>query len=177
VRTAVGYAGGTKPHPTYHSLGDHTESIRVVWDPKRLRYEQLLEMFFESHDPGRRPYSRQYMSALFPANAEQTRVANEALARWSEKRGKKLHTVVQPLDVFYLAEDYHQKYYLRSERALFRELAAYDERDFVDSTVAARLNAFAGGEATEELAAEIERYGVSAETANYLRGLIGRRAW
>ncbi len=65
VRTRVGYAGGTKRNPTYYNLGDHTETIQIDYDPTYVSYRELLDIFWESHDPAARPWSRQYMAVVF----------------------------------------------------------------------------------------------------------------
>src|SRR6185369_16580386 len=65
VRTRVGYCGGTLKDPTYHELGDHTESIQVDFDPTKLTYGQILDRIWVSHNPCATAWSRQYMSAIF----------------------------------------------------------------------------------------------------------------
>ncbi|MDZ7761250.1 MAG: peptide-methionine (S)-S-oxide reductase [Desulfovermiculus sp.] len=65
VRTRVGYSGGKKPNPTYHDLGDHTETLQVDYDPEAVSYPKLLEVFWESHSPEQSALSRQYMAAVF----------------------------------------------------------------------------------------------------------------
>jgi peptide methionine sulfoxide reductase MsrA len=65
IRTRVGYAGGTKADPSYHSLGDHSETVEVVYNPEVVSYESMLKVFWESHNPVNRSWSRQYMSAIF----------------------------------------------------------------------------------------------------------------
>jgi len=61
----VGYAGGTQPHPTYHTLGDHTETIEIDFDPGVISYEKLLDIFWRSHHPGQPAWSRQYRAVIF----------------------------------------------------------------------------------------------------------------
>ena len=65
VRTRVGYTGGTDDSPTYERLGDHTESVEIEYDPSRLSYQELLDIFWASHTPTLEPYARQYMPAIF----------------------------------------------------------------------------------------------------------------
>ncbi len=99
------------------------------------------------------------MEAVFAANAEQEDIARS--------RG-----VTAPIITgarFYLAEDYHQKYYLRHDSVLMRELADYPQRDFVDSTVAARLNGYVARRGSlDQLKGEIESFGLSAQATEYL---------
>jgi len=121
--TAVGYAGGYTPNPTYEEVctgrTGHTEAVLVVYDPERVSYEQLLKVFWESHDPtqGMRQgndVGTQYRSAIYYADDEQ-RVAAEASAEsFGAALGQAGHgvitTEVAPLGEFYYAEDYHQQY-------------------------------------------------------------------
>ena len=81
MRTRVGYAGGEKKNPTYHSLGDHTETIQIDYDPKQISYAKLLEVFWRSHDPLSRSCSRQHKAAVFYHNEEQKRLATETRDR------------------------------------------------------------------------------------------------
>lgn len=147
VRTRVGYAGGAKADPTYRSLGDHTETIQIDWNPEKVSYEQLLEVFWGSHNPTYPPMSRQYMSAIFYADSAQKELAELSKQRIEAQLGKKVYTEILPLERFYLAEDHHQKYYLRNSPELVAELRAIypNEADWIDSTAAARLNGYAGG--------------------------------
>ena len=144
IRTRVGYTGGNKENPTYHTLGDHTESIEVDYDPSVISYADLLKVFQQSHDPGSRSRSRQYMSAIFYHNEEQKKLAVESLEQEEARTHKKIYTEILPASRFYLAEDYHQKYYLRQRPELIRELKAIypTDEDFVNSTVAALLNSY-----------------------------------
>ncbi len=121
--TAVGYAGGYTPNPTYEEVctgrTGHAEVVLVVYDPQQISYEDLLKVFWENHDPtqGMRQgndVGTQYRSAIYYADDEQ-REAAEASA---ESFGKALRqaghgtitTEVAPLGEFYYAEDYHQQY-------------------------------------------------------------------
>ncbi len=132
MRTRVGYAGGTHPDPTYHDLGDHTEAFQLDFDPAVITYDELLAMFWASHQPDRPSYSRQYMAAVF-ATPEQ---AAAALA----SRPPGARTPVITGTPFYRAEDYHQKYYLRHTPDLWREVAELSAQELVDSPRAAKLN-------------------------------------
>ncbi len=146
VRTLVGYAGGTKPAPTYRSLGDHTETLRVEFDPEVLSYVELLEIFWASHDPSARPYSRQYRAAVFYHGDEQKRAAEASRDRVALKTAGPVHTEILPSGPFTAAEDYHQKYYLRMSGELMEEFKRIypDPRAFARSTAAARVNGYLG---------------------------------
>ena len=117
----MGYAGGRKSEPNYHDLGDHTESIEVVFDPKQVSYEDLLRVFWASHSPERRAASRQYASLIFCGDEAQKKLALASTTREEERRKAKLYTEIVPAGTFWPAEDYHQKYYLRSHRDLLGE--------------------------------------------------------
>jgi peptide-methionine (S)-S-oxide reductase len=121
--TAVGYVGGSTPNPTYEEvcsgMTGHTEAVLVVFDPKRISYEQLLKAFWEGHDPtqGMRQgndVGTQYRSGIYTAGHEQHALAMESLAMYQ----RQLHdagydaitTEIEPAGEFYYAEDYHQQY-------------------------------------------------------------------
>jgi peptide-methionine (S)-S-oxide reductase len=152
VRTRVGYAGGTKKNPTYHSLGDHTETIQIDFDPEKIPYERLLDIFWASHDPTSKSWSRQYKAVIFYHDEEQKNMAAATRDRLAAKLGTKIHTEILPYEGFYLAEPYHQKYRLRSARDMMAEFSAMYplEDDFVNSTAAARVNGYLGGYGSPE---------------------------
>ena len=122
VRTRVGYAGGMKENPTYYNLGYHSETIQIDFDPTRISYQELLKVFWESHNPTTPPFSQQYMSIIFYHNEEQKRLATESREHLESQLGSTISTEIVSFSKFYLAEDYHQKYYLRQEPALMRDL-------------------------------------------------------
>ena len=121
--TAVGYAGGATPNPTYEEVCSgrtgHTEVVLVVYDPKEVSYEQLLKLFWESHDPtqGMRQgndVGTQYRSAIYTYGPEQARAAEaskEAYGRALAERGLGgVTTEIAPAPEFFFAEGYHQQY-------------------------------------------------------------------
>jgi peptide-methionine (S)-S-oxide reductase len=121
--TAVGYAGGTTPNPTYREvcsgLTGQNEVVQVVFDPKVVSYEELLKLFWENHDPtqGMRQGNdsgTQYRSAIYTHGPEQQRAAEasrDAYARMLESEGfGAITTEIRPAPPFYYAEDYHQQY-------------------------------------------------------------------
>jgi peptide-methionine (S)-S-oxide reductase len=122
--TAVGYAGGITPNPTYHEtttgLTGHAEVVKVVFDPSVVSYRSLLKIFFEEHDPtqGMRQgndIGTTYRSALYTLTPEQEAVAKEAAMAYQQAldeagRKSRITTDIAPLDIFYYAEDYHQQY-------------------------------------------------------------------
>jgi peptide-methionine (S)-S-oxide reductase len=182
IRTRVGYTGGQKLNPTYHSLGDHTETLQIDYDPSQISYNNLLEIFWTSHNPTRRPWSRQYMSALFYHDDEQKALALETKARQEAGReGKlfrgKIFTEILPAGRFYRAEDYHQKYLLQKTPELRQEYSAIypNFTDLVNSTAAARVNGYVGGYGTlTTLEVEMDSLGLSSRGREKLQKIVQR---
>jgi len=121
--TAVGYAGGHTPNPTYQEvcsgLTGHTEVVKVVFDPKVTSYEDLLETFWEQHDPteGMRQgndVGTQYRSAIYTQGAEQKHLAEQSREHFQGQlkaaRLGSITTEIREAPTFYYAEDYHQQY-------------------------------------------------------------------
>lgn len=115
-----GYAGGSVPHPTYEQvctgMTGHTEVVQVTFDPALVSYRDLVRLFFEIHDPTtlNRQWpdvGTQYRSAIYWHTPEQERVAREIAAEAQSLWDRPIVTEIAPLDVFYVAEDYHQQYY------------------------------------------------------------------
>lgn len=121
--TAVGYAGGYTPNPTYEEvcsgMTGHNEVVRVVFDPSRISYDQLLKAFWESHDPtqGMRQgndVGTQYRSGIYCQDESQRLAAEASQDRFASAlaavgRGS-ITTEILPAPTFYYAEDYHQQY-------------------------------------------------------------------
>jgi peptide-methionine (S)-S-oxide reductase len=123
ISTAVGYAGGATPNPTYEEVCSggtgHTEVVRVVYDPTKVSYEALLKTFWESHDPtqGMRQgndVGTQYRSAIYTHGDAQRRAAEASRAGYQARLREAGHgeitTEVREAPTFYFAEDYHQQY-------------------------------------------------------------------
>jgi peptide-methionine (S)-S-oxide reductase len=121
--TAVGYAGGLTPNPTYQEVCSgqtgHNEVVLVVFDPKRISYEQLLKTFWESHDPtqGMRQgndVGTQYRSGIYVTSPEQRKAAEASKAMYAKAIAAKgygpVTTEILTAPAFYYAEDYHQQY-------------------------------------------------------------------
>ena len=171
----MGYAGGSKDNPTYHDLGDHSEAIQIDYDPTLISYQELLDIFWSSHSPTARPWSRQYASIIFYHNQEQKRLAEASLDREAASGGGPIYTEIVPFDRFTLAETYHQKYRLQQDPALVREFRAIypQDEDFINSTAAARVNGYVGGYGTlAALEAEIEDLGLSQTAQEKLLELV-----
>jgi peptide-methionine (S)-S-oxide reductase len=123
VTTAVGYAGGYTANATYEEVCSgrtgHTEVVRVIYDPNKVSYQQLLEAFWESHDPtqGMRQgndIGTQYRSAIFYTTDEQKRAAEESRRIYQEALSQAhraaITTEIRDAPEFYYAEEYHQQY-------------------------------------------------------------------
>jgi peptide-methionine (S)-S-oxide reductase len=121
--TAVGYAGGFTPNPTYEEVctGEtgHVEVVRVLYDPKKIGYENLLKVFWESHDPtqGMRQgndVGTQYRSAIYVTDSDQRAMAEESKRAYQARLTKAgrgtITTEIRDAPPFYYAEDYHQQY-------------------------------------------------------------------
>ena len=149
----MGYTGGEKKFPTYHSLGNHTEALQIDFDPNVISFEEVVEFFWNNHNPLRNGISRQYMSAVWCHDESQREIIENARIAVASKLSGKVQTPVLPLEVFYPAEGYHQKYRLQQQPSLMKHFARMhsDASKFVDSTVAARLNGFLYGYGSREL--------------------------
>jgi peptide-methionine (S)-S-oxide reductase len=123
VSTAVGYAGGFTPNATYEEVCSgrtgHTEVVRVIYDPNKVKYENLLKAFWESHDPtqGMRQggdIGTQYRSAIYVTTDAQKKTAEEGKLRYQEALSKAhraaITTEILDAPEFYYAEEYHQQY-------------------------------------------------------------------
>ena len=121
--TAVGYAAGHTPNPTYREvctgMTGHNEAVLVVYDPGTIRYDELLKVFWENHDPtqGMRQGNdagTQYRSGIYYFDDQQHRLAEASRAAFQEQLTRAgygpITTEILPAPVFYYAEDYHQQY-------------------------------------------------------------------
>jgi hypothetical protein len=135
-------------------------------------------VFWQSHNPAVFSYSTQYRSAIFYHNEEQQRLARESMEREAVRRDADLYTSIEPYSVFYLAEDYHQKYCLSQEYSIMREMQKIypDMTDFINSTAVTRLNGYVCGYgAAETFENDIDKLGLSAESKNRLLDIAGSR--
>ena len=131
VETAVGYSGGRTSEPTYYEVCSgqtgHAEVLRVVFEPERVSYETLLELFWQVHDPTQvnrqgPDIGTQYRSAIFYVSEAQKEAA-EASKATLVAAGHPIATLIEPAGEFWMAEDYHQQYFEKNRRirtGLFR---------------------------------------------------------
>ena len=123
VSTTAGYTGGQKKNPTYEEVSaggtGHAESVEVLYDPARVSYARLLEVFWHNIDPltANRQFcdaGNQYRSAIFYHDEGQRRLAEESKSALAKARGWKVVTEIVPAGEFYPAEEYHQGYYKKN---------------------------------------------------------------
>jgi peptide-methionine (S)-S-oxide reductase len=177
ISTRVGYAGGTTGNPEYYRLGDHSETVQIEYDPAQISYQDLLNVFWHSHNPTMDPRSYQYKSIIFYHNDEQKRLATESKEHREAEIERKIFTEMVPAPEFYLAEEYHQKYYLQDIPELVNEFRAIypDFNDFINSTAAARVNGYAAGYGTKAaLQEELYDLGLSPEGTNKVLDIADR---
>lgn len=127
VKSVVaGYAGGTVPNPTYEQVctgkTGHAEVAQITYDPEKVSYEQLLELFWKAHDPTTMnrqgaDVGTQYRSAIFYEGEDQKRAAEESKSRARNLFKDPVVTEIAPLTKFYPAENYHQDYYRSNPHA------------------------------------------------------------
>jgi len=123
VSTTVGYTGGRVDHPTYEQVSaggtGHAESIQVVFDPGKVTYRQLLDVFWRNVDPTTRDrqfcdVGHQYRTAIFFHDDDQRREAEASRDAVAKRLGQPVVTEIVPAGTFYPAEDYHQEYYRKN---------------------------------------------------------------
>jgi peptide-methionine (S)-S-oxide reductase len=123
LSTTSGYTGGREPSPTYQSVSrgttGHYEAVQILYDPAKVRYEELLETYWRNVDPldaGGQFCDRgaQYRAAVFYHDDEQKRLAEESRERVAKQLGQNVVTEILPAQAYYAAEDYHQDYYKKN---------------------------------------------------------------
>jgi len=123
ISTTSGYTGGHVANPTYQDVGrggtGHTEAVEIVYDPAKVTYQQLLDVFWRNHDPlakNRQFCDRgeQYRPAIFYHDDEQRRLAEAAKANVQKRFKQPIQTEITAAGPFYPAEEYHQDYYLKN---------------------------------------------------------------
>lgn len=160
------------PDPTYEDIGDHSEALRIDYDPEVLTYEDLLDVFWTSHTPSAPAWSTQYRSAIFFVNEEQRLSAEKNREKVKASLGGEVLTSIEPLKRFYPAEDYHQKHYLRQERVLMTDFMNHYAKveDFLNSPAVTKVNGFLSGAGSVEYLRKIlPSLGLSEEGEKRLR--------
>lgn len=152
-------------------LGDHSETVRVEFDPQRISYAELLEIFWDVHDPGYNTSHRQYRNAIFYLNEQQQRLAEQSRNAIAAKLQRPVQTDIEAAGQYAPAEAYHQKYYLRQHSLLFNEFSKIypDPRQLAASTAAARVNGYLGcNGSVEQLQQELNDLGLSPRARQQL---------
>ncbi|KAM3720269.1 Peptide methionine sulfoxide reductase [Dirofilaria immitis] len=171
LATRVGYAGGTTTSPNYYNIGDHTEVTEIQFDEKIISYDEILNCFWDNHNPIKE-YKKQYKSAILYVDDQQKETAKNSLKKIQEKYGdRKLDTYVQKLIHFYQAEDYHQKYWLRCQTAIFKKLNLNNEQ-VVNSLLATKVNAFLAGYKNFDVLKQLaDQYGLDDDVVKLIEGI------
>jgi peptide-methionine (S)-S-oxide reductase len=126
TKTEVGYEGGRLERPTYRDVCSHTtghaEVVEVTYDPERISYDELLDVFWRKHNPTQLnrqgwDFGDQYRSVVFVHDEEQRAAAEASKEREQESRRRRIVTVIEPAQTFWPAEDYHQQYLEKRGRA------------------------------------------------------------
>jgi len=175
VRTRVGYCGGKKVQPSYHDIGDHSESIQIEFDPNKTSYSKLLELFWEFHSPLYRS-SKQYRSAIFFHDAEQEKIAKKSKEEKSiELKPSTIYTDIEPVTTFTCAEDYHQKYKMQPHKNIVKSLGLGAYTELIDSPIACKLNGYLGGYGTvASLKQDIKDLKIPDRVASSLIAMVER---
>lgn len=181
MQTCVGYAGGTSKTPTYRQMGDHTETVQLLFDPLQIRYEDILREFWQNHYPNRDQYKgRQYISLLFYHTEDQRQLIEVVKKEIEKTLGEPIETEIAPFREFTPAEERHQKYYLkRYPNALNQLFEMYPFREQLkNSTFAARLNGFVKGFGTKDsVRKDIAQWNMTDEEKYILTNLFSALKW
>ncbi len=130
-KVICGYAGGDEVNPTYeqvkHQETGHRETIKLVYDPEKVAFEKLLDIYFANVDPfdGEGQFIDKgfsYTLAIFYTSEDELSAAGEKIAQIERESGKKTQVALLPYKNFYKAEEYHQDYYLKNPEAFEKEL-------------------------------------------------------
>ncbi len=139
LSTTSGYIGGMTEHPTYEQVSSgrtgHVEAIRIVYDPSKVTYDTLLDIYWKNVDPTQDggqfcDQGSQYESAIFPTDAVQHAAADKSREEVSRRFGDAIFTKVIPAGTFWVAEDYHQDYYLKNPAryAIYKQACQREEQ-------------------------------------------------
>ena len=182
IRTRVGYSGGTTSNPTYHEMGDHSETIEIDYDPNMITYSDILNVFWANHYPFKDNYNkgRQYLSMLLYHDEHQKELVTHSRKHWEQQVGSKLETEIAAYSKFFKAEDKHQKYYLKRYPDAIASLSSIypGQDDLENSTLAARLNGFVKGFGTlAEIKEEVSQWEISERFRSLIIDRINKIRW
>jgi methionine-S-sulfoxide reductase len=172
VATRVGFSGGTLPDPNYSAIGDHVETVEVLYDPAIISYSKLLQHFWHHHNSRAKPIFRQYASAVFCVEKEQLKLAKAEREAWQTVGEEKILTAILPATEFYAASEKHQKYYLQQDPVLLKSLPA---KERLSTLLATKLNAVSGRAGSrEDLEQALAEFGIDTESQGVL---FSRAVW
>lgn len=175
LATRVGYAGGELAEPSYHEIGDHMEAVEVTFDPERVSYDELLDVFWGMFPANIPPGPSRVRTAVLTSGETQREAAAASKRRLRRALKDRIYTDVRAGAEFWPAERMHQKFHLqRVYPDLVEELARGDVDAFLASTAASRLNAWVSGfaddaaleEAARELGWEVDALRARLQTAS-----------
>ncbi|HBJ2601661.1 TPA: peptide-methionine (S)-S-oxide reductase [Clostridium botulinum] len=175
VKTYVGYTGGNTLFPTYNSIGDHLETLEVYYDSSKIAFENLLTIFEENHNYIVRPNLLQYYSAIFYNNENEKELCLDWKKNKKEELKTEVLTKISPIEKFYYAEFYHQKYYVQLEPVIMSNLRSKFStgNDLISSPLYHKLNAYlASYGSLKELNKEIEDFNLSEDAKNRLLSIV-----
>lgn len=169
MTTRVGYAGGTKSSPTYRNLGDHIETVDIQFNDETT-FKDLLRFFFKSHNPTVK-YKRQYISAVLYHDEIQKATVESFLKEISKDYSKQIVTEIIPFVEFTDAEDYHQKYFLRKNDKILKELNL-NNKQIITSPLSCKLNAFCAGLGSIEMLKSFNNFNLSDNSVKMIENII-----
>jgi Peptide methionine sulfoxide reductase len=152
VKTRVGYAGGDMDNPQYHDLGTHTETIQLEYDPAQWDFSDVIKRIARSMTLDQQPQMRQYHNILFYTDSREHDIIQSTIDSLSHENDDVI-VRIEPIDTFYTAESYHQKYHLRTKRwavDAFNQ-AGYDAEALRESPAAAVINSSLAGHTESKL--------------------------
>jgi len=147
----------------------------IHYNPEKLSFSEILEIFWAEHDPASKSWSKQYRPVIFYRGEQQKKLALDSKTELEKRLKKKVYTEILPAGEFYPAEVYHQKYYLRRLPALLKVLNEVysQDADLVTSTVSARINGYLGGYGNlAELEKELASAGLTEGTIEKISGIL-----
>ncbi|EPY6470179.1 peptide-methionine (S)-S-oxide reductase [Clostridium sporogenes] len=175
IKTYVGYTGGNTLFPTYNSIGDHLETVEIYYNSSKITFENLLIVFEKNHNYTTRPSLSQYNSAILYNNENEKELCLNWKKSKEEELNKEVLTKISPIEKFYYAEFYHQKYYVQLEPVIMSNLRSKFStgNDLISSPLCHKLNAYlAGYGSLKELNNEIKDFNLSKDAKNRLLSIV-----
>ncbi|GAE01929.1 methionine-S-sulfoxide reductase [Clostridium botulinum] len=175
IKTYVGYTGGSTLFPTYNSIGDHLETVEIYYDSSKITFEDLLMVFEKNHNYTTRPNLLQYNSAILYNNENEKELCLNWMKSKEEELTKEVLTKISPIEKFYYAEFYHQKYYVQLEPVIMSNLRSKFStgNDLISSPLCHKLNAYlAGYSSLKNLNKEIKDFNLSKDAKNRLLSIV-----